>query len=147
MRARASDSECMQSVRCARRGMATFEEGLPWKETNTFRFIFGAREGLVGVYPVSATGIFYFCAFPAPRVRGRPQGHPCIRLILRLQPCRNRNMLCVSGYHVWFVRHFLMQLVQHLCHFKIPVAPTCRSKQSIGLGDSLCTPGSTVTNV
>ena len=53
--------------------MATFEEGLPeaWQGTNKFRFIFGAREGLVGVYPVSSTEIFYFCSLPAPKVRGR----------------------------------------------------------------------------
>ena len=58
----------------ARRGMATFEDGLPeaWKDTNNFRFIFGAREGLVGVYPVSASEIFYFCSVPAPKVRARP---------------------------------------------------------------------------
>ncbi|KAK9821746.1 hypothetical protein WJX81_001739 [Elliptochloris bilobata] len=52
---------------CAFRGMANFDEGLPWKEKNMFRFISGAREGLIGVYPVSATEIFYFVAFPAPR--------------------------------------------------------------------------------
>lgn len=58
----------------ARRGMATFKEGLPeaWKDTNKFRFIFGAREGLVGVYPVSATEIFYFCSVPGPKARRRP---------------------------------------------------------------------------
>ena len=56
-------------VCCARRGMAKFEEGLPWEEKDAFRFIYGAQEGLVGVYPVSTNEIFYFCAFPASRVR------------------------------------------------------------------------------
>lgn len=53
--------------------MAKFEDGLPeaWKDTNKFRFIFGAREGLVGVYPVSTTEIFYFCSLPAPKARAR----------------------------------------------------------------------------
>lgn len=47
--------------------MATFNDGLPLPDRHTFRFVFGAREGLTGVYPVSDNEIFYFHAFPAPR--------------------------------------------------------------------------------
>ncbi len=58
----------------ARRGLATFEEGLPGGEVDrhTFRFVFGETEGLVGIYPVSATQVFYFCAFPASEARPAP---------------------------------------------------------------------------
>lgn len=62
--------QAITEVCCVRRGMAKFDEGLPWEEKDAFRFIYGAQEGLVGVYPVSANEIFYFCAFPASRVRG-----------------------------------------------------------------------------
>ncbi len=58
----------------ARRGVATFEEGLPGGDADrhTFRFVFGETEGLVGIYPVSANQIYYFCAFPAAEARPAP---------------------------------------------------------------------------
>lgn len=58
----------------ARRGLATFEEGLPGTEADrhTFRFVFGETEGLVGIYPVSRMQLFYFCAFPASEARPSP---------------------------------------------------------------------------